>query len=224
MSVQTRLRLAVRHRAAFPTPWARLRASHGVVLIFVLVIWVATPLTPEEWGLQFPMGYKVFFSVMLALGILFFWFLGKETIRTPQSAPGVIASLIGVIVITIGILVVAGSVYPQFDIPRVETEVGEVTPSQRGEALFFSGSVGCFRCHTISGTGGTRGPDLTDIKSRAANRVTGLGAADYLLGKIGQGAAYSYQVPEYVPMMPAFGKTLSDGEISDIAEYLLAVE
>lgn len=224
MSVQALLRLAVLHPAAFSVRRARLRASHGIVLIFVLVIWVGTPLTPEGWGLRFPMGYRVFFSVMLALGILFFWFLGKETVRTPQSALGVVASLISVIVMTIGILVVAGSVYPQFDIPRVETEVGEVTPSQRGEALFFSGSAGCFRCHTISGTGGTRGPDLTDVKSRAANRVSGLEAADYLLQKIAQGATYSYQVPEYVPMMPAFGKTLSDEEIGDIAEYLLAVE
>ncbi len=190
----------------------------------MFVIWVGMPLTPDEWGLRFPMGYRVFFSVMLILGILFFWFLGKETIRTPQSALGVIGSLVGVIVITVGILVAAGTIYPQFDMPQIETEVGEVTPSQRGEALFFSGSVGCFRCHAISGTGGTRGPDLTDVKSRAANRVLGLEAADYLLGKIGQGAAYSYQVPEYVPMMPAFGKTLSDEEIGDIAKYLLAVE
>ena len=60
--------------------------------------------------------------------------------------------------------------------------------------------------------------------SRAAERVPGLSAEEYLLEKVSAGMTYQYTVPEYMPMMPSFGKMLSEGQIRDLVAYLLSVE
>ena len=84
--------------------------------------------------------------------------------------------------------------------------------------------MGCFRCHTISGKGGTRGPDLTDVASRAGERVPDLSTEQYLLEKVKAGGTYDYTVPEYVPMMPEFGKLLTDEQLQDLVTYLRSLQ
>ncbi|MFQ5875084.1 MAG: c-type cytochrome [Dehalococcoidia bacterium] len=171
------------------------------------------------------MGYRAFFTAMLLLGAAFFWLLGKERIPHPQSSGGVLASLAAVFMLTIGVLVLAGVVYPQFPRPLPPGAV-EQEAAKRGEALFWSetGKAGCFRCHAVGGRGGTRGPDLTRVALRAGDRVPGLTAEQYLLEKVSAGMTYEFTVPEYAPMMPPFGQFMSEEEINDLVAYLMSLE
>jgi mono/diheme cytochrome c family protein len=95
------------------------------------------------------------------------------------------------------------------------------TAVARGEALFWTTIPGCFQCHTIDGRGGTRAPDLTEVASRAAERVGGLTAEGYMREKIKAGLSYEYQVPDFAPIMPPFETVLTDEQIDDLIAYLL---
>lgn len=191
----------------------------------LLVIWVAVPLLPEETGLRFGMGYRVFFTAMVFLGGLFFWFLGKQHMPVPKRPAAVLVSLAGVCLLTVGLLVSAGVVYPQFELPRPAAETA-LDAVAGGKELFWgeTAAAGCFRCHSVSGKGGTRGPDLTNVALRAGERVPGLTAEQYLLEKVKAGATYEFKVPEYVPMMPPFGQLLSEDQIQDLVAYLLSLQ
>lgn len=70
----------------------------------------------------------------------------------------------------------------------------------KGADLFHSKA--CMYCHRISGEGGHRGPDLTNI----GNMLT----KDQLVIKIVNGGGN----------MPAFGATLSRGDLSDLVSFL----
>lgn len=200
----------------------RLAGRPAILMGLLLLIWVALPLLPEETGLQFGMGYRVFFTAMTLLGALFFWFLGRERIRAPTRPAAVLASLAGVCVLTVGLLVAVGVVYPQFELPRPVEGVA-LDAEARGKELFWGNNVGCFRCHAVGGTGGTRGPDLTSVGLRAGQRVAGLSAERYLLEKVKAGATYEFKVPEYTPMMPPFERLLPENQIEDLVAYLLSL-
>ncbi|MEE9199614.1 MAG: c-type cytochrome, partial [Dehalococcoidia bacterium] len=144
-------------------------------------------------------------------------------LASPRSTGRVVASLGGVFLVTIALLVVAGVVYPQFELPQPPGAVAEEA-AERGEELFRSSNVGCLTCHTVSGEGGIRGPDLTHVASQAGERVPGLAAEQYLLEKVGAGASYQYNVPEYVPMMPEFAKRLTEEQLQDVVAFLLSLE
>ncbi len=216
-----RFRLFTKRRMLSPKG---LRGTPGVLLALMLIIWVGLPLVPETTGLSFGVGYQAYFTVMLTLGGLFFWLLGTDRIPSPRSAFGVTATLTAVLVVTVGALVGAGMAYPQFDLPD-PPGTGQVSSApERGKALFLSQQIGCFRCHTVDGVGGTRGPDLTHAASIAGTRVAGLNAEQYLAAKVGAGATFEYNVPEYVPMMPSFNKLMDEKELNDVVQYLLTLE
>ena len=173
------------------------------------------------------MGYRAFFTAMLFLSGLVFWLLGREAVPRPRSTAGVLGSVTAVFLLTVGLLVAAGVVYPQFDLPQAPEAASQNAP-ERGRGLFLSSSVGCFRCHTIKDVGGPlgrpRGPDLTEVASGAGGRVSGLTAEEYLSEKIRAGRTYKFTVPEYSPIMPEFGKLLTDEQVDDLVAFLLSLE
>lgn len=195
----------------------------GLVVALLVLIWVLLPLVPEGTQLRFGWVYRVFFTVMVAIGALLFWFIGKERIPQPRSPKAVLASLVAVWLVTVGLLVGAGVIYPQFPRPEPPQAAAGAEAAERGKALFSSPDVGCFRCHAVAGTGGTRGPDLTKVATGAAERVSGLTARDYLLEKLKAGSTYEFQVPGYAPMMPPFGQMISGEQIDDLIAYLLTL-
>jgi mono/diheme cytochrome c family protein len=205
----------------------KVKRAPWVSAALLLLIWAGLPLIPEGWGLRFGLGYQLLFTAMLLLSSFLLWFLGKDGISCPGSTLGVLASVMGVILVTVGLLVAAGAVYPQFQRPQTP-EAAPLEQVDRGKALFFleqqSGGGGCPLCHAISGRGGTRGPDLTHVASRAGQRVSGLTAEEYLLEKVNAGASSRYQVPGYVPIMPPFGRMLSEQQIEELVAYLLSLE
>jgi len=215
----------VKPRAAPPVLLRALRSRGTVLIVVLLVIWLALPFLPEETGLQFGWVYQVFFTTMAVLAALFFRFLGRERIRAPGSPAAVVGSVAGVFLVTVGLLVLAGVVYPQFPVPQTKKAPAQQSEAAaRGRELFLSPSVGCFRCHAIAGKGGIRGPDLTEIAARAGGRVPGLTARDYLLEKLRAGSTYAYKVPKYAPMMPPFKALIPEEQIEDIVAYLMTLK
>ena len=202
-----------------------LRSRVTVLIVVLLMVWLALPFVPDETGLRFGWVYQVFFSVLAILAVVFFWFLGKERIGRPERPATVIARVAAVYLVTVGLLVVAGVVYPQFPIPQAKkTPAQGGQAAERGRELFLNPSVGCFRCHAIAGQGGIRGPDLTTIASRAAARVRGLTAREYLLEKVRAGSTFDFKVPKYAPMMPTFKALVSEEEIEDLVAYLMTLK
>ncbi len=201
-----------------------LRRWPAVSVILLLCIWVALPLVPEETGLRFGLGYRMFFTVLLVLGTIVFWLLSVESIPLPKRPGGIMLSIVGVYLCTVGALMLVGVLYPQFQRP---TPAGAAAqgPAELGEALFWNetGKAACFRCHSMEGRGGTRGPELTKVASRAGDRVPGLTAEQYLMEKVSAGMTYTFTVPEYTPMMPPFGQILSPEEINNLVAYLLSL-
>ncbi|MBI3979385.1 MAG: cytochrome c [Chloroflexi bacterium] len=223
MAVRSEQAPPVRHARGRPDILAR-RGRLLVLPALLLVIWGALPLVPEESGFRFGFGFQLFFTVCLVLSAGFFWFLSQERLPAPSSGLGVFASVAGVYLATIGFLVAVAMVSPQFGLPQPGGTAASEDAVGRGQALFSKAEVGCFLCHTVSGRGGTRGPDLTHVAERAGERVSGLSAEQYLLEKLKAGATYEYKVPEYVPIMPAFGHTLSEEQLADLVAYLLSLK
>lgn len=202
----------------------RIGITRSVFLLLLAVIWLGLPLISESSGLRFGFGYQAYFTAMLALAALLFWLLSVDDVPLPSGALGSAVGFAGVLLVTVGTLVFVGVVYPQFEVPEPPVDQATLDAAGRGEALYWSDRIGCFRCHSIEGTGGTRGPDLTEVASRAGERVAGLGEAEYLADKVGAGGGFAYTVPEYVPMMPAFEKLMDEQELDDLVQFLLTLQ
>ena len=204
-----------------------LRGPLGYSLVLLAIVWLALPLMPEDSGLRFGEGYRVFFSVIIVAGGLFIALLGLGPIRQPRSDLGILVSIVLVFVAPVGLLVAAGNAYLQFDTPSAEEEPGAVlTQVERGEELFWSREIvtPCFQCHAIAGQGGTRAPDLSGIAIRAGTRIEGVSAEEYIRGHIQEGAGYRFGVPDYPRIMPAFSALLSDEDLEALVQFLLSLE
>ncbi|MEE9325442.1 MAG: c-type cytochrome [Dehalococcoidia bacterium] len=96
---------------------------------------------------------------------------------------------------------------------------------ETGRQLFISG--GCIVCHTISNipeATGTIGPSQDDVATRAATRVEGLSAEEYIRQSILDPNAF---VVEGFPanVMPQIYDTLfSEEELNDLVAFLLTLE
>jgi mono/diheme cytochrome c family protein len=196
-----------------------LRSKPAILAWTLVVIWAVLPFVPEQSGLRFSWVYRIFFSAMALIGIIFFWFLAQKPIAIPRSPA---ATLGGVVLVTIALLVAAGVVYPTYPVPRPAVAVSGAVA--RGKQAFFSPNTPCFRCHTIAGKGGRRGPDQSHIASIAGTRVAGLTAEQYLIAKIEAGSTYQYKVPKYTPIMPPFKTLLTAAQLNDIVAYLLTLK
>lgn len=111
----------------------------------------------------------------------------------------------------------------------------------RGEALFFGdegvvGAQACIRCHRfelddVEATAG--GPGFRGLAERAASRVPGLSAEDYIRQSIVDPEAYYVERsngedwlgrggPDSVSAMPTnYGETLSEQDINDLVAFLM---
>ncbi len=89
-------------------------------------------------------------------------------------------------------------------------------------ALVFNGKGQCSACHTVDTTAPPgRCPDLTDIGTNAATRVSGMDAKAYLIESMYQPA--NFLVPGYGKIMPEVWKppiSLSKLEIEAVIAYL----
>jgi mono/diheme cytochrome c family protein len=120
-------------------------------------------------------------------------------------------------------------------LPATDTHEAEIAleagDPQRGQEIFLSGgayenynaSSACISCHTLDGRVGAQdGPSLLGVGTRAAERVSGLAADDYLRESIMNPP--SFIVPTYSNKMSKMGaKFLSEQEVEDVVAFLLTL-
>ncbi|MBC7810662.1 MAG: c-type cytochrome [Burkholderiales bacterium] len=95
-----------------------------------------------------------------------------------------------------------------------------------GETLFRNGNgaaIACTTCHLPDQEMALVGPGMLGIGERAAERVPGLSASEYLHQSIVEPNAFV--VPNYAPgLMPqTYAQTLTEEQIDDLVAYLLTL-
>ncbi len=101
---------------------------------------------------------------------------------------------------------------------------GSSGDSAKGREIYETGGaaeVPCKTCHTLDGTE-LVGPSFKGVATRAATRIPGMSAQDYIRQSIKQPSAYI--VDGFKDQMPPiFGQTLSDGDINDLIALLMTI-
>ncbi len=102
-----------------------------------------------------------------------------------------------------------------------ETPVGDIVA---GKALFNAfqpaAGIACATCHRIDTDERLIGPGLLHIRERAATRIEGYTAADYIRESIVEPGAYI--VEDYPDIMPKnFSTVFTETEINDLTAFLL---
>ncbi len=217
MTLATRLRTFTLER----------RGRFSAAIVLLIAVWALLPLLPRSLGLSFGVAYQLFFSAFVVAALLFF-----ELLRTPTASSAnadaprawrVLSGIVLVYGITVGGLVGIGSLYPQFEVPRLKPGQTALSPEERGKAIFWDRTVSCFACHAIEGKGGKRAPDLFGVSQRAATRKNDVAADEYIRQHIKQGSTY-FTVPGYQPIMPPFGASLPTAQVEDLVAYLLSLK
>jgi ubiquinol-cytochrome c reductase cytochrome b subunit len=140
------------------------------------------------------------------IGILLFAlpFITNKGERHPVRRPWAIAIVLFIIAI-VGTFWYKGAESawsPDFNAKPLSAGItGNVSPEAKTGAELFSRKA-CIYCHTISGYGGRRGPDLTTVGDRFSK--------DQLTIKIANGGEN----------MPAYGATLTQKELNDLVQFL----
>lgn len=97
-----------------------------------------------------------------------------------------------------------------------------------GEKLYYDGSagstVGCRICHALRPGEGVVGPSFAGVATRAAGRVPGMAAEDYLRQSILEPDAYT--VPGYPPgqMVQNYDEILTPQQIEDLVAFLMTLK
>ncbi|MBI4297857.1 MAG: c-type cytochrome [Chloroflexi bacterium] len=190
-----------------------------IVVAVIAAIWVAPVLISEDSGLKFGVSYRVLFTLFVLFAGFLFYLLRAPEWKPFKSTPRAVGSVGLVFVAVIGAIVLLANVSPQFA-SEGQASTG-ASSGERGKAAFFDPGVGCFLCHTVATSGGTRGPDLTHVATVAANRRPGLSVEDYLKESLFSPGAYV--VATFDNIMPPFGDRLSPEQLKDILAYLMSL-
>lgn len=95
-----------------------------------------------------------------------------------------------------------------------------------GEALFaqtvLEGRAGCATCHSVQEGVDLVGPSLAGVGTRAAERVPGLSAEEYLRQSILEPDAYVVE-PYSAGVMQSWDGILSDAQVDALVGYLLSL-
>lgn len=105
--------------------------------------------------------------------------------------------------------------------PIADETVGDPV---RGAQLFSTfnprAATTCSACHQVDTDDRLIGPGLLNVGTRAASRIAGLNAADYIRQSILDPAAYV--VEDYLNIMPkTWRDALTDQDVNDLVAYLL---
>lgn len=188
-------------------------------LAVLAIIWIPFSLLPAELGWSFGTPFKLFYSAIGITGGLFFALLKVGPSQGAGPPVRVVGGITLTYLLTVGALVGVGLAFPQFEIRPSGEETEEASGAERGKALFQDSGIGCYLCHTVTGAGGLRGPDLAKVGETAATRKAGLSADEYLRESITNPTAYL--VANYPPIMPPnYGDRLSVDQIDDLMDYL----
>jgi len=124
--------------------------------------------------------------------------------RSPRRRPWAVASIAFIVSFVLA-LTIAGFKEPwtpNFDAKPLTNEIIGATSGPIYDGAQVFNDKGCLFCHTISGHGGKRGPDLTEV----ANRLT----HDQMTIRIVNGG-YN---------MPAYAGNMTPQELKDVTTFL----
>jgi cytochrome c2 len=97
-----------------------------------------------------------------------------------------------------------------------------------GRSLYFEGTLGtnagCRICHSLEPEVVLVGPSFAGIATRAATRVPGLSAEDYLRQSILEPNAYVVEGFPAGQMLQNFGDLLTEEDIDNLVAFLLTLE
>jgi ubiquinol-cytochrome c reductase cytochrome b subunit len=146
----------------------------------------------------------ILFPMFIVLGLLSPPFFANQGERSPRRRPWAVA-IVAFVVTCVGALTIEGIKEPwtpHFDAKPLPTEIIGATSGPVYDGAQVFNDKGCLFCHTISGHGGNRGPNLTDV----ANRLT----HDQMTIRIVNGG-YN---------MPAYAGNLTPKELEDVTTFL----
>lgn len=142
--------------------------------------------------------------------------------------------IFAILVFSIGCLssgeeTVVPAVTPTFEPTAVEKGSGtghgdtHSAQSDKSPEEIFTGAI-CASCHMIEGTGsqGITGPELTNIGTIGASRISGYSAEEYIRESIIEPDAYL--VDGYGNLMPAGLKNLLGADYEPIIAYLVSLK
>lgn len=141
-------------------------------------------------------------------------FLDRKPERKPTRRPYAIGIGLITVVAFVGLTLAGFTSSPQNSkaaSPAIATLAlsGKLSSSaQEGKSLFQS--LGCFGCHSVNGSGGIAGPDLSNESMKGRNR-------DWLIEQIKNPKSHKPKT-----RMPAYA-TLNDQQLNQLADYLLSL-
>lgn len=166
-------------------------------LLWIFALFALMPRAIESYAIAFG-------PLIVGLFLILFPIVFNRGERSPLRRPWAvgITLLIITMVATFWYEGVKSPWSPRFKAkPLTKEIIGNVSPpAMKGAGLFYD--EGCIYCHSISGHGGIRGPDLTKV----ADRLT----EDEMTIKIVNGGGN----------MPAFGQSMSKEQLKDIVAFL----
>lgn len=164
-----------------------------------------------------PAGAETFiilvFPLVLVIGLLLVPFISRGGERAPSRRP---VGMLAVVVIwtTLGVLTYQGDTSPWSPVmdawrsdPIPEDIVKRSTPAELQGALVFQ-NKNCRNCHALQGSGGKRGPDLTNVGARLTR--------DQLIDQVSNGTPGGGN-------MPAYGKQVAPAEMNALADFLASL-
>lgn len=193
----------------------------AIVIALVAAIWLVPLFLSVESGLRFGWPYRVFFTLIVLFGGSLFHLLRTQAMSPLKSTARAFGSVALVFFVSIGLIVLLANLAPQFAFEGSSAAVA-ATPQERGKALFNDPKVGCFLCHAVGGSGGTRGPDLSHVAVVAGKRRSGMSVEDYLRESVLNPSVYV--VPSYDNIMPPVARNLSPEALEDLLTYLLSLK
>lgn len=201
---------------------ARLKWPLITIVIFLAFIWILPVLLSEDSGWRLGLPFQVFYSAIAILGAMFFYLLESPAPSAPKTTFGTFLRISAVYLATVGFLVLVGMVFPQFQLPEEQVVIPD-DPVARGEALFLDSATTCILCHSVDGQGGTRGPDLAGLGTRAETIVEGLTAEEYIRQSIEDPTAFI--VEDFEPIMPpGLVSVIGTESFEDLVAYLLTLK